>query len=334
MGGGEAPEMRGNLVDPFGRTMESLRISVNGRCDLACGYCNAAVKDQAAGGEAQGGGMATPREYARLAGLFAGMGVAKIRLTGGEPLLRSDLPDIVGAIRSVDGVDDLAMTTNGVGLAALAGELRKAGLNRVNISIDTLDRESFRVHCGRDALEAVLAGVRAAVEAGLNPVRLNAVVIRGVNDRELVRLVEFARAEGAVMRFIELMPVGIGGTQWSDGFVPLPDIMRGLAPLLEGSRQPEGKGPARYLPLKGGGEVGIVSSVSKPFCRECGRLRLTVDGRLRTCMTVDPGVDLLAMARGGADDGAMRDAITGAVAGKPERGDWKTAVRPMVQVGG
>lgn len=320
------------LEDSHARVMRTLRISVNDDCDMACSYCNMLPAGTCADA---GDRLMTPAEIAALAGVFAGLGVARFRLTGGEPLLRPDIVGIVSALAGVVDVADLALTTNGLRLAGRAGELREAGLRRVNVSLDTLDREAFRRATGHDGLDSVVAGIRAAVRAGFSPVRLNAVVVRGTNAQELPALAAFARDEGAVMRFIELMPVGVAGRGWAAGYVPALEMASLLAPVLATTDiPPDGPGPARYLPMRGGGEVGIIAPVSRPFCGGCGRLRLSAEGRLRTCLTAESGADLLGPLRAGAGAAGLARLIRAETVRKQARAEWSMAVRNMVVVGG
>jgi len=319
------------LTDPQGRRLNSLRMSVTGRCGMGCSYCNAETDD---GGDASEDPSIA--ELARLGGVFISLGIERIRITGGEPLLRPDLPDLVRRLRAFPGLKEVAVTTNGLMLETRALELKEAGVARVNVSIDSQDPAVFQKLTGVDGLARVKAGITAARKAGLEPVRLNMVVLRGVNDGELPALVEYAREAGATARFIEFMPVGVDSKKWRDSFVPASEMLDRLKPLLAGSPSglPDTPGPARYLPLAAGGGVGIIAGVSKPFCDECARLRLSPRGGLRLCLTADLDADLLGPLRAGADDAKLAGLIRESVKRKPARGDYSQATKPMSGVGG
>ena len=330
------------LVDGYGRVHRDLRISVTDRCNFRCTYCMPVE------------GMEwLPRsellsfeEITRVAQVCVEtLGIDSIRLTGGEPTVRAHLPVLVSklaALRTIDGGRpvDLAMTTNGVTLRTLAGELRAAGLHRINVSLDSLQPDRFRALTQRDQLDAVLDGIDAAVAAGFDPVKVNTVVMRGVNDDEVVDLAAFGRERGVVVRFIEWMPLD-ADQRWDSGAVisqaeivatigsafPLDPIERGSAPA------------ERFVYRDGQGEVGVIPSVTRPFCAACDRIRLTADGQLRSCLFSVDEVDLRALLRSGASDDDLAAAIRGCVADK-----WAghmigqvTFIRPrrsMSQIGG
>jgi len=326
-------------ADGFGRVHDDLRLSVTDRCNLRCAYCM--PEEPVWFRRAQ---ILTYEEILRLVQLLARRGVRKVRLTGGEPLLRAKLPLLVGWLAAVPEIEDLSLTTNGLLLADQAGELARAGLARLNVSLDTLDAGRFRRLSGRDGLGRVLAGLRAAAGAGL-PVKLNTVVLRGHNDDEVEALVEFAREEGHELRFIEQMPLDNGG-QWDASTVVTGEELR----LRIGRRWPlapdaagDPRAPARrYLFHDGGGAVGFIDSVSRPFCADCGRLRLTADGKLRVCLYDDRETDLRAPLRDGASDGDLERLIERAVAGKGRGGALDilearrapVLARTMHQIGG
>ena len=319
------------LRDTSGRRLTTLRLSVTGRCGMGCSYCNGAPDD--GGEEAEDPGIC---ELARLAGVFTGLGISKIRLTGGEPLVRPDLPELISQIRPLPGLEEISLTTNGLLLEMRADELKFSGVDRVNVSIDSLIPEMFRQLTGVDGLDKVLAGIEAAISAGLTPVHLNMVVIRGKNDGELPALVEYARKAGATARFIELMPVGMSRDKWRESFFPASGMLEKLTPLLasQPGGLPDTSGPARYLPLAGGGEVGIIAGMSKPFCSDCARLRLSPRGGLRLCLTADLDADLLGPLRAGADDATLAGIIRESIKRKPAGGDYGNASVPMSAVGG
>jgi GTP 3',8-cyclase len=273
-----------------GRPLTSLRLSVIDRCDLRCRYCMpeeeyAWLPRRRLLGSA---------EIAALATAFAELGVTRLRLTGGEPLLRGDLPDLVRRLAAVPGIHDLALTTNGTRLAAAAADLRQAGLQRVTISLDTLRRDRFLQLARRDALEQVLAGIEAACAAGFAAVKTNTVVIRGFNDDEVGDLLDFARRVGAEPRFIEYMDVG-GATCWSPAqVVPRREVLAGLRRRF-GAIWPEPRhdaAPADRFVLADGTRFGVIASVTEPFCGQCDRSRLTADGLWYVCLYAREGIDL------------------------------------------
>lgn len=286
------------LLDSFGRIHNNLRISVTDRCNLRCTYCMAeevVFLDKSA--------LLSFEEIARFAAILAPAGIDKIRLTGGEPLLRRDLPDLVRMLTIIPGIQDVGLTTNGVLLADQAQALFDAGLRRINISLDTLDPDRFRQLTRRDGLDRVLAGIQAATKAGFNPVKINAVSIRGVTEHEVRPLAHFAREHGLEMRFIEYMP--IGAEQWERNKVffaheILEIIERDVAPLVPADNY-DPRNPAmefRYLDRRG--KVGIIASISRPFCQTCNRIRLTAEGKLRNCLFAHDEVDVKPLLRGRA----------------------------------
>jgi cyclic pyranopterin phosphate synthase len=296
------------LADSLGRSLRDLRISVTDRCNFRCNYCMPheeyawARKDQ----------ILSFEEITRLAGLFLELGVGKIRLTGGEPLVRQNLDALVGSLTALPGLEELSLTTNGALLGVHAGSLRRAGLARINISLDTLRPDRFRLLTGRGDLAQVLDGIEAARSAGMTPIKLNTVVIRDTNDDEILDLVAYARPRGLEVRFIEFMDVG-NANDWSRArTVPKEEILRVIDarfPLEEAGRR-EGRAPAvDYRFRDGSGSVGIIGSVTEPFCSSCTRARLTADGRLVTCLFSETGFDLKALLRGGAPDEEIRTAI-------------------------
>ena len=296
------------LVDKHGRALEDLRISVTDRCNFRCTYCmpldeyDWISRDQ----------ILSYEEIRRLVGVFARLGVRKLRITGGEPLLRADLEDLVAMLAQVDGVEDICLTTNGSLLADKAEGLRRAGLGRVTVSVDSLNPTTFARMAQRGDVATVLAGISAAIEAGLAPVKLNAVIERGVNDHEILDLLEYARLRRLDLRFIEYMDVG-NVNQWtSEKLVSKAEILERIgkkypfAPL--GS--PRGSAPSqRYRFLDGEGLFGVIASVTEPFCGACTRARLTADGRLVTCLFSSRGHDLKSMLRSGCSDDELSGAI-------------------------
>lgn len=307
------------LEDRFGRVHTYLRISVTDRCNYRCVYCMPAE-----------GLNWLPRadvlqyeEIARLVRIFAGLGIRKVRLTGGEPTLRADLPRLVRAIADTPGIADLALTTNGHTLARLAPRLAEAGLRRINVSLDSLDPARFRALTRGGELARVLEGIAAARAAGLRPVKINAVVLRGENDDEVLSLVDyFSRdADTTELRFIEYMPFE---ARWH-ACVPSAELRRVIAgryTLVPAPRRGDTAGPARdWTVAETGLRIGFISPLSEHFCAGCNRLRLMVDGHLRTCLAHEDTPSLRDLLRGGATDDALASAIRGMVLGKPEGHD-------------
>lgn len=322
------------LSDSFQRPINYLRISVTDRCNLRCIYCMPS-----------GGITYLPRsevlryeEIQAVAQAAASLGINKLRLTGGEPLVRAELTRLVQMLSRIDGIDDIALTTNGVLLRQCAASLKEAGLRRVNVSLDTLKRERFKRNARRDRLSDVLDGMAAAKEAGLEPVKVNIVVMRGINDDEVLDFARLTIEEGWHVRFIELMPFANGA---SLQFVPTKEIGERLHSLgtLEPCLSSQGNGPAKYFRFPGAkGTVGFISPLSDHFCFNCNRLRLTVDGKLRPCLLSDDEVDLKTTLRRGASPEELKVLIQQAVAAKPERHYLMEGVFPtgrsMCQVGG
>lgn len=332
--------MTAMLADRFGRVHTDLRVSLTDRCSLRCTYCMPADGVPWLASDT----LLSTTELVRLITIATTMGVRTVRLTGGEPLLRPDIVDVVrqlAAIRTPSGPLELSLTTNGLRLPALASPLRDAGLNRVNISIDTLQRARFIEITRRDKLAETLAGIESARIAGLAPLKLNALAMRGVNEDELCDLVEFATSKGAQMRFIEHMPLDAGHT-----FDRL-NLLSGAEVLaILGTRyyltpkDARGSAPAREYWLDGGPHsVGVIASVTTPFCSACDRVRLTADGQFRTCLFAHDEYDLRGPLRNGADDAQIAEAMQRAVAGKKhghgiDDPDFRQPSRPMSAIGG
>ena len=296
------------LTDSFGRVHRDLRVSLTDRCQLRCTYC---MPEE---GLTWARDVLTADEIARVIRVAVAEGITEVRLTGGEPLLRRDLLDIVQAI----DVPDLSLTTNGMGLARLAPDLKEAGLQRVNISVDTLRPDRFRMLTRRDGHAAVLEGVRAAKAAGLLPVKVNTVLMRSVNDDEVLDLVAWARAEDVELRFIEHMPLGPDGAWDRADVVTAEEVLARLRTAYQvepvGHRE---HAPAELFSLDGSGpHVGVIASVTQPFCGDCDRLRLTADGHLRACLFSRDEDDLRPVLRGGASDEDLAAKLRAVVAGK------------------
>jgi len=330
------------LVDSYGRVHRDLRVSVTDRCNFRCSYCMPEEGMQ----WLPRSDVLTFEEIERIARVCVEhFGVDSVRLTGGEPTVRAHLPVLVGkiaALRTPDGVPvDVALTTNGATLRSQATDLRDAGLRRVNISLDTLRRDRFVELTRRDELDHVLDGIDAACEAGLDPVKINVVVMRGVNDDEILDLARFGRDRGVTMRFIEWMPLDADQSWRSDAVVSQDEIVAAVGaeypvdPLVRGHQPAE-----RFAYRDGHGEIGVIPSVTRPFCGSCDRIRLTADGQLRSCLFAVDEVDLRALVRDGvsSDDdvaGAVRRCVAGKWAGHMI--GQVTFVRPrrsMSQIGG
>jgi GTP 3',8-cyclase len=282
-------------------------VSVTDRCNFRCSYCMPKERFGADFAFLEHREILTFEEIRRLVGLFTGLGVEKVRLTGGEPLLRKDLPGLVAQLASLPTLEELTLTTNGVLLPNLARPLREAGLARVTVSLDALDPDRFQTLSGaRGSVEEVLAGLRAASRAGFRRIKLNCVLRRGVNEADILPLAAFAREEGHILRFIEFMDVGTRNGWLLEAVVPWAEVAARI-----GARwpiEPMGSDPGvarRWRYLDGGGELGFVSSVSQPFCEGCDRARLSAEGRLYTCLFAAEGLDLKGPLRAGASDEAL-----------------------------
>ena len=292
-------------LDTLGRPLRTLRLSVTDRCNFRCPYC---MPREAFGPDfpfLPKGELLSFEEIQRLARIFAGLGVAKVRLTGGEPLLRRDLPLLVGLLAEVPGLEDLALTTNGALLPRLAAPLRAAGLRRITVSLDTLRPDRFRSLSDSSVpLTQVLAGIEAARSAGFSPVKLNCVLQRGVNDDEILDLAHFAREGGHTLRFIEFMDVGSTNGWQLRAVVPAAEVHHRLhaAWPLESLEPGPGAVARTWRYRDGRGELGLVASVTAPFCRSCDRARLSAEGRLYTCLFAAEGLDLKGFLRGGWGD--------------------------------
>lgn len=311
------------ITDALARPLRDLRISVTDRCNFRCVYCMPR--------EVFGPGFAflprdellTFEEIARLARIFVSLGVRKIRLTGGEPLLRRDLPELIAMLAAIPGVEDLTLTTNGSLLPRYARELKSAGLRRVTVSLDALDDDTFRAMNGVNVgVAEVLAGIEAALAAGLTPVKVNAVIKRGVNDDQILPLASRFRGTGIILRFIEYMDVGTTNGWRMDDVVPGAEILRTISavyPLEPVPPQQEGEVARRWRYRDGAGEIGIITSVTQPFCGTCTRARLTPEGELYTCLFASRGHDLRTLLRSGADDEEVRGRIARIWTGRSDR---------------
>lgn len=302
------------LFDAFNRPLENLRISVTDRCNFRCSYCMPAHKFPQGYRFIASGDLLTFAEITRLARIFSHLGVHKIRLTGGEPLVRPHIEQLVGMLSKIDGIREIAMTTNGYLLPQKAKLLRELGLKRLNISLDSLDEAIFRqMNGGRAEVSDVLKGIDAAERAGFSPLKINTVVQRGVNDHTLVDLALHFRQRGHIIRFIEFMDTGtLNG--WKYDHVLLTDELiqqiKRVIPLEPLPAQHHGEVVRRYRYADGSGELGFITSVSNPFCGGCNRLRLSAEGKIYTCLFARKGVDLRDLLRSGASDEAIIERIT------------------------
>ncbi len=327
------------LLDALGRVHTNMRISVTDRCNIRCFYCMPAENVQF-----------KPRseildfeEFVRLARVVARMGVTKLRLTGGEPLVRSDLPRLVKQLREIEGIQDIALTTNGLLLAEQAAALKAAGLQRVNISLDGLQAETFRRIARRDGLDRVLAGIAEARRVGFEKVRLNAVAIRGITEDEIAPLGAFAREQGLELRFIEFMPLDADGN-WDASQVLTGETIRreledAFGKLIAVKRTDPSQPAVDFAFADGVGRIGFINPVSAPFCGSCNRLRVTAEGQVRNCLFSSEEWDIRRLLRNGSDDHALAEMVRECVAAKkPGHGidsaDFVPPQRPMYQIGG
>ncbi|HJQ24653.1 MAG TPA: GTP 3',8-cyclase MoaA [Blastocatellia bacterium] len=304
--------------DRYSRLLKDLRISVTDRCNFRCTYC---MPDDEYKWIARRE-ILSFEEISRLARLFVALGVDKIRLTGGEPLLRRDIDRLIRQLAAIEGLHDLCLTTNGSLLADKAGRLAAAGLKRLNVSLDTLDAEKFARIRRRGDLRAVLDGLFAARASGFGSIKLNAVIERGVNEDDILPLVEFARTHGFTMRFIEFMDVGNANRWISEKMVAKREILEVIHaryPLREVGREQAAAPAVDYEFVDGGGSVGVIASVTEPFCGDCTRARLTADGHLVTCLFAERGHDLKGLLRRGATDDEIREFITGVWSRRDDR---------------
>lgn len=324
--------------DDFGRAINYLRVSVTDRCNLRCVYCMPAqgIKKRSHAD------ILCYEEMALIVQAAAELGIRKVRLTGGEPLARLGLPRFVRMIAAIPGIDDLSLTTNGTLLARHAPALAEAGLQRVNVSLDTLRTDRFREITRRGRLNDVWAGISAAQAAGLNPIKFNVVVVRGLNDDEVVDFARRTVRQDWHVRFIELMPIGANVDWAGNGTVPIPEIRARIETEvgpLEPIHGPTGNGPARYYRLPNAeGTVGFIGAMSDHFCSTCNRLRLTADGRLRPCLMSDQEIDLRGPLRAGAGLSEIKTLLAQAIHHKPQRHHLDESLSPrdrtMAEIGG
>jgi GTP 3',8-cyclase len=310
-------------LDKFARPLHDLRISVMDRCNFRCPYCMPKEQFHEHYQFLKSNERLSFDEIVRLSKLFAGLGVKKLRLTGGEPLLRNNLADLIGDLTGIPGIEDIALTTNGVLLEKHAIDLRANGLKRITVSLDTLDQDVFkRLSGGFGALDQVLGGIDAAISAGLTPVKINAVIERGVNDAGALDLIEHFRGTPVIVRFIEFMDVG-NRNHWRPTMVvpssELVERVKARWPIQAISPNYRGEVAERWRFDDGAGEIGFISSVSQPFCGACSRARLSSEGKFYTCLFASQGIDLRAPLRAGANDAELLSIIRGVWAGRVDR---------------
>ena len=339
---GAAPYMLPSvLVDRYNRAITDLRVSITDRCNYRCVYCRT-------GNEGAQYSELPMADYLRMVRIFVGLGIEKVRLTGGEPLLRKGLVELVRELSKLRTVKtgeplDLALTTNGHLLEDLAQPLKKAGLTRITVSMDAVDPATFaRITRVPGSFEQVLAGIRAAQRAGLNPVKVNCVLLRGFNDDQIVAFARFAREEGVIVRFIEFMPLEEDRLWTPESVIPIREVvakLEGYRPVVRMSPNNASETAVRYTFDDGVGEIGIIAPVSQAFCGQCSRLRLTSDGKIRTCLFSQFDHDLYGVMKNGGSDADLAAYIERAVALKEARHhigepDFLKPSRTMVHIGG
>ncbi len=327
------------LVDSYGRVHTNLRISVTDRCNIRCFYCMPA-DDVVFMNRRE---LLTFEEIVRFVRVAVSLGVDKVRLTGGEPLVRRELHKLVRQVAAIPGVRDVGITTNGILLAEQAHELWDAGLRRINVSLDALSPEKFREITRRDGYEKVLEGIQAAQRVGFDPVKVNAVSVRGLTEEEIVPFGHFARETGVELRFIEFMPLDADNAWEREKVLFAHEIIEalsaGIMPLVPVPNQNPHAPATEFLFEDGVGRVGFIASVSRPFCMSCDRFRLTADGKLRNCLFSLEETDIKSLLRGNGTDDEIARAIVDSVAAKKEGHEINTArfiqpERPMYSIGG
>jgi cyclic pyranopterin phosphate synthase len=325
------------LIDSFARIHNNLRISVTDRCNIRCVYCMPENVEFMPRNQ-----LLTFEEIERFVRIVVPLGIDKIRLTGGEPLVRRDLPSLIERLSRIEGIRDIGLTTNGILLGPVAKSLHDAGLRRINVSLDTMDPARFLQLTRRTGFEQVIEGILAAKDAGFHPVKVNAVAMKGLSEEDIVPLGRFARAHGLEIRFIEYMP--LDGGLWERGKVLfaaeiLDLLVREIGPLEPAPDQDPRAPAVDYDYTDGGGRVGLIASVSRPFCMSCNRIRLTSDGKLRNCLFSLDETDIRGMLRAGDSDERIAEAVRTSVASKWEGHEINTArfVKPerlMHSIGG
>ena len=327
--------MSTELTDPFGRTVKYVRLSVTDRCDLRCFYCLPGdYRDFSEPDE-----WLTFAEIERVIGAFVSLGVRRVRVTGGEPLVRKNLPELAGNLARIPGLLDLSLSTNAVGMSRHAAALRTAGISRINVSLDSLRAERFK-QITKGNLDKVIAGLMTAKNCGFSPIKINMVVMKGVNDDEIEDMVEFCIEHDFTLRLIETMPMGDPGRSAASYYVDLQDVKARLAArydLIPGVMP--GGGPARYVQVAGTDlRIGFITPISQHFCETCNRVRLAVDGTLYLCLGQEHKFEFRPLLRAGISDADLLDAVQHAITLKPERHEFRERpqqiVRFMARTGG
>lgn len=335
----ESSQQSRQLIDSFGRVHNNLRISVTDRCNIRCFYCMPEDNVQFMSRSK----LLSFEEIERVVRIGVSLGINKLRLTGGEPLVRKDLSVLVSKLAVIDGIKDIGLTTNGVLLADQAAELRAAGLKRLNISLDALDPEVFRKVTRRDGYDKVIAGIQAAREAGFAPIKINAVAIRNLTEDQLIPFAELARTTNTEVRFIEFMPLDADGIWNKDKVLPASEIIEKLAshygPLTRTNSAADRSPSSDYTFKDGIGKIGVIPSVTAPFCASCNRFRMTADGKLRNCLFSLEETDVRDLLRSNGTDEAIGDAMVQCVAVKKaghqiNSPDFVQPDRPMYSIGG
>ncbi|BBB68879.1 cyclic pyranopterin monophosphate synthase [Undibacterium sp. YM2] len=329
------PSSTAALTDRFGRRVSYLRLSVTDRCDLRCSYC----MPKGFSGFEEPENWLRFDEITRVVAAFSRMGVARVRLTGGEPLLRRGLPQLVTQLSGLPGLQDISLSTNATQLHKHAQVLHDAGVRRINVSLDSLDRACTEKITGRDSFASIMAGLQAGKQAGFDPIKLNMVVMRGINDHEIMRMAQFCFEEGFILRLIEAMPMGETGrnSQYMD-IGPVREQLVSKFNLIPAAAE-LGGGPARYWTTADSkGTIGFISPISQHFCATCNRVRLSVDGTLYMCLGQEEKFELRPLLRAGISDQELEAAIRMAIELKPERHEFKEQphkiIRFMSQTGG
>jgi cyclic pyranopterin phosphate synthase len=327
--------MSTRLTDPFGRSVEYIRLSVTDRCDLRCFYCLPGdYRDFSEPEE-----WLSFAEIERLIGAFVASGVRRVRITGGEPLVRKNLPELAGNLARIPGLLDLSLSTNAVGLGRQAEKLKSAGISRINVSLDTLQADRFK-DITRGNLDKVIDGLMTAKRAGFSPIKINMVVLKGINDDEVEDMIEFCIEHDFTLRFIETMPMGDTGRNAASHYLSLQDVKNRLDDryeLIPGVMP--GGGPARYLQVAGSQlRIGFITPISQHFCETCNRVRLAVDGTLYLCLGQEHKFEFRPLMRAGISDAELLDAVQHAITLKPERHEFnekpQQVVRFMAKTGG
>ncbi len=319
------------------REIDYIRISVTDRCNLRCVYCMPEEGVELL----KHHDMMSFEEIYNLVKALVPLGIKKIRLTGGEPLVRNNIETLIKMLRSIPEIDDITLTTNGILLEKMAKDLKKAGLSRINVSLDSLDEDRFKKITRWGSLEKVLSGIDKAIEVGLTPVKINVVAIKGINDDEFIKFIDYAYKKDVQVRFIELMPIGESDEEAILKHYPIDDIKKLIETKyqLEVNENIRTNGPAENYNIIGGiGSVGFIGALSHKFCSACNRIRLTADGRFRPCLYLDKEYDVLKLIRNGASDEELRTFVREIILGKPEghnmEDGWGDQRRKMSQIGG